>query len=239
MKETKDSAAIPPDWSRAVPAPEALAPGENLKAGLQAGPNAQPNAKKVELSSLYWGIFVLFGAGMLFGLGAAVKPALETAAAAPCRAMSPAMTDREAPDLELVDREGKPVKLSDSNGRFRVINFWATWCEPCLDEWPDLDRLASRVQGKEDIEVWAVSIDEDQKAIDEFLRSHALEGTKVRVLRDPKKEAHKLFGSEKIPDTYFVDANQRIRSIFVNLREWGKPEAQRCVEETAARPPAR
>lgn len=181
---------------------------------------------------VYWGLFFAVSCGLLFVLASGISPALKTAGDAGCRAMEPEVVGTKAPDLIFEDLSGNKVSVRDP-GAFVVLNFWATWCEPCLDEWPDLDRLAERVAGREDIQVWAVSIDEDREAVRRFLREHQLEGGRVRVLFDPTQKAHQAFGSEKIPDTYFVTPKGVVTNKFVNVRPWGKPEAQRCVESFA------
>lgn len=197
-------------------------------------PQAVKAQGKKTVPPLYWGVFFALSCGLLFILAAGVAPALKTAADAGCRAMEPQVIDRPAPDLVFEDLQGNKVSVRNANA-FLVLNFWATWCEPCLDEWPDLDRLAERVGERQDIEVWAVSIDEDREAVRRFLKEHKLEGGHVRVLFDPTHKAHEAFGSDKIPDTYFVTPQGQLTNVFVNTRHWGKPEAQRCVEASADR----
>lgn len=140
----------------------------------------------------------------------------------------------EAPDLELTDLQGNAVRLSDFRGQLVVLNFWATWCEPCITEWPQLAKLAHRVQesGGDDVVVLAVSIDEDRSKIEPFLRLMSLFDSPVRVLWDETTKAHEALGSEKIPDTYFVDERGRVTAVFVNVREWGSPDALHCVESS-------
>lgn len=181
---------------------------------------------------MYWGLFFAVSCGLLFVLASGISPALKTAGDAGCRAMQPELVQTQAPDLVFEDLAGNKVSVRNP-GAFVVLNFWATWCEPCLDEWPDLDRLAERLGTREDIQVWAVSIDEDREAVRRFLREQGLDEGKVRVLFDPTQKAHQSFGSEKIPDTYFVTPQGQVTSKFVNVRPWGKPEAQRCVESFA------
>lgn len=190
--------------------------------------------RKASVPPLYWVLFFVVSCGLLFVLASGISPALQTAADAGCRAMQPQAVDRPAPDLHFEDLDGNKVSVRDP-GAFVVLNFWATWCEPCLDEWPDLDRLAERVGGREDVQVWAVSIDEDREAVRNFLKAHHLDQGRVRVLFDPSHKAHEAFGSSKIPDTYFVTPQGQISQLFVNVRPWGKPEAQRCVEASADR----
>lgn len=197
-------------------------------------PRSQSSKGKAKTPFVYWLAYLAVSCGLLFTLAAGVAPALQTAADAGCRAMRPRAAEGPAPSLVFEDLQGNRVNPSEV-GPFRVVNFWATWCEPCLDEWPDLDRLANRLAGQDNVEVWAVSIDEDREAVRKFIKAQGLEDTRVRILFDASLKGHEAFGSDKIPDTYFVDGQGQIQSVFVNVREWGKPEAQRCVEAAAAR----
>ena len=91
---------------------------------------------------------------------------------------------------------GQTVSLQDLRGKFVVINFWATWCEPCIREWPQLDRLAERLQGRDDVVVLAISVDQDQSLVAPFLARMGLEQSSVRVLWDPTGKLHTQYGSD-------------------------------------------
>lgn len=141
----------------------------------------------------------------------------------------------DAPDFVVQDLEGHEIALSEFRGKLVVLNFWATWCEPCITEWPQVATLAERTADRDDVVVLAVSIDENRDDITPFLEQMSLHDTPVRVLWDPSTELHKDMGSEKIPDTYFIDEQGRVASVFVNTREWGSPGALHCVESSAGR----
>jgi thiol-disulfide isomerase/thioredoxin len=140
-----------------------------------------------------------------------------------------------APEIESEDLAGNPIKLSDYRGKFVIVNFWATWCEPCITEWPQFDQLAKRLGDRDDVVILAVSIDEDRELIRPFLDRMSLLETQVGVVWDPTQEIHRAYGSEKIPDTFFVDEQGRLVQAFVNVRKWGAPEAFHCVDGTAGR----
>ncbi len=140
-----------------------------------------------------------------------------------------------APEIEAQDLQGNPVKLSDFRGKLVLVNFWATWCEPCITEWPQLDQLAARLGDRDDVVVLAVSIDQEQKNIAPFLERMSLSESGVKVLWDPTGEINRAYGSDKIPDTFFVDESGRVSAAFVDVRKWGNPEAFHCVDGTAGR----
>ncbi|MCR9163423.1 MAG: TlpA family protein disulfide reductase [Nannocystaceae bacterium] len=155
-----------------------------------------------------------------------------------------------APAFEVQDLEGNAVSLEDFRGKLVLVNFWATWCEPCITEWPQLDQLAERIDGRDDVVILAISIDQKREDILPFLERMSLAerpknadgtpdmskapvvSTKVNVLWDPTNSVNVAYGSEKIPDTFFVDEAGRLSAAFVNVRKWGNPEAFHCVDGT-------
>ncbi len=143
----------------------------------------------------------------------------------------------QAPDFTVKDLQGNEVQLSSFRGKLVVLNFWATWCEPCITEWPQVAKLARRLaeDGDDGIAVVAVSIDQDAKLITPFLELMTLFESPVNVLWDETTLLHTEYGSAKIPDTFFVDEQGRVSAVFVNTREWGSPDALHCVEASARR----
>ncbi|HGG57388.1 MAG TPA: TlpA family protein disulfide reductase, partial [Nannocystis exedens] len=121
----------------------------------------------------------------------------------------------------------------DFSGKFLVINFWATWCEPCIGEWPQIDRLAERFADRDDVVVLAISIDKSREDIRPFLERMSLSKTAAVVLWDPEQTIHQTYGSAKIPDTFFVSPSGELLHQYVNVRDWGKPAAYRCVTSMA------
>jgi thiol-disulfide isomerase/thioredoxin len=174
--------------------------------------------------------FVLVGGLLVFGYAWALRPAVEKQGGAACLALRPAPRGYQAPELIGTDLDGQPVALADLAGKFVVLNFWATYCEPCTREWPELDRLAERFADRDDVVIVAVSLDDDRAKIAPYLERMQLQDTRVRIWFDPSGKSNAAFGSEKIPDTFFVDAAGTLVSAFIDVRDWGKPAAVHCVE---------
>jgi peroxiredoxin len=129
------------------------------------------------------------------------------------------------PDFQLPDVNGQVVSLSAQRGHPVLLNFWATWCPPCVDEVPSLEELARRIDGS-DLRMLAVSVDDDWSAIRRFF----LKGSAIGVLLDTSHDIPKKFGTEKYPETFLVDAAGRVRYYFINKRDWSRPEAVACLE---------
>ena len=178
-------------------------------------------------------LFVLVGGLLVFGYAQTLVPAARAQLGAACRPLTPTPKSGELPELELEDLAGNPVSLADFRGKFLVVNFWATWCQPCTREWPDLDMLAERIAERDDIAVIAISVDQEPEVIAPYLERMGLIDTQVTILHAKPADAHKLFGSVKIPDTYFVNREGGFEAVFVNVRDWGRAKALRCVEASA------
>jgi peroxiredoxin len=181
--------------------------------------------------------FVLVGGLLVFGFAQALIPAAEAQLGAACRPLGPVEIGEPAPELNLQDLDGNPVALSDYRGKYLVVNFWATWCEPCTREWPDLAILGERLSERDDVVVLAISVDKQLADIPPYMARMGLSDTVVTVLHDPSGVAHETFGSEKIPDTYFVNREGEIEALFVNIRQWGRAKAFRCVEASVGSAP--
>jgi peroxiredoxin len=137
----------------------------------------------------------------------------------------PAFLKDGHPDFQLPDVNGKMTSLKEQLGHPVLLNFWATWCPPCVDEVPSLEDLARHIQGSGS-RMLAVSVDEDWSPIRRFFAK----GTPIPVLLDASKEIPKKFGTEKFPETFLIDAAGRVRYYFVNKRDWSGPEAVACLE---------
>jgi peroxiredoxin len=147
-----------------------------------------------------------------------------------CKALDPdplpaAIRDGTAPDFQLPDASGKTVSLSGQKGHPVFLNFWATWCPPCVEEIPSLEDLARRIEGT-DIRLLAVSVDESWDIVRRFFAK----GTRIGVLYDASKELPKKWGTEKYPETFLIDAAGKVRYYFINKRDWTRPEAVACLE---------
>ena len=128
-----------------------------------------------------------------------------------------------APDFEIADKSGKKWSLSQLRGKPVLLNFWATWCAPCVEEMPSLENLAKRVG--DDLHIVTVSVDEEWALIDKFFPK----GTDLRVLLDTTKEVPKSFGTDKYPETFLIDSQGRLQTLLHQVK-WDGAEAALCLE---------
>jgi len=124
-----------------------------------------------------------------------------------------------APDFTVRDAD-RTVKLSDYRGQVVVLNFWATWCPPCVEETPSLVQMQQRLKDK-GIVVLGVSEDVDEAAYHRFLKVYNMN---LVTVRDPAAKTKGLYGTVMIPETYVIDRNGVLRRKFVSAVDWNTPE---------------
>ncbi len=133
------------------------------------------------------------------------------------RGSHPAQTDKLAPDFTVSDGTST-VTLSHYRGQVVLLNFWATWCPPCIEEMPSLLQL-HRMDPS--LVIVGVSIDEDPDAYANFVRTRHVDFITVR---DPRQKAASLFHTDMWPETYVIDRKGIIRRKFVGAQDWTSPE---------------
>jgi cytochrome c biogenesis protein CcmG, thiol:disulfide interchange protein DsbE len=124
-----------------------------------------------------------------------------------------------APDFSVQDSDHK-VSLRDFRGKIVVLNFWATWCQPCVEETPSLVQMDQRMKDK-GIAVLGVSIDVDADDYHRFLKEYKVGFVTVR---DPEQESATLYGTHGWPETYIIDRNGVVRRKFIGPVDWTQPE---------------
>jgi len=115
---------------------------------------------------------------------------------------------------------GKSERLSDLKGKVVVLNFWATWCPPCVEETPSLNRLEKYIDSRGGM-VLGVSIDEDGAAYEQFLRDHSVV---FPTYRDATKKTASDYGTSIFPETYIIDRRGKIARKFVGEQQWDSAE---------------
>ena len=131
----------------------------------------------------------------------------------------PANIGSAAPGFTVQDADRK-ISLDQFRGKIVVLNFWATWCPPCIEEMPSLVQMQQKMKGK-GVEVVAISVDADQGAYQAFLKEHNVD---LLTVRDPDQKSNNLYGTFKFPETYIIDRQGVLRRKFIGAIDWGTPE---------------
>jgi peroxiredoxin len=128
----------------------------------------------------------------------------------------------KAPNFCLEDLEGKKLELKHFKGKLVFLNFWATWCGPCKEEMPTMERLYQKSKEK-DFVFLAISVDyEGKQSVKEFIKNKHYT---FPVLLDPKCKVLGLYKVKGIPTTVFIDRDGRIVGKTTGPRDWNSPEA--------------
>lgn len=131
----------------------------------------------------------------------------------------PARIGSMAPDFTVQDND-KSITLSQFRGEVVVLNFWATWCPPCIEEMPSLVEMQRRMKSK-GVMVVAVSVDVDGDAYRQFIKDH---NVTLLTVRDPDGKSSHLYGTFKFPETYIIDRNGVMRRKFIGAVDWTQPD---------------
>jgi peroxiredoxin len=142
----------------------------------------------------------------------------------------PADVGAPAPAFTLPDLEGREHSLAEARGKVVLINFWATWCKPCEDEMPAMERLYQEL-APAGFELIAVSVDEGREEVVEFQDRM---GLSFAILHDPEKQAADRYQSFRYPESFLVDREGTLVARFIGPREWDaaayRNRVQRLVE---------
>lgn len=118
------------------------------------------------------------------------------------------------------------LELAELAGRVVLVNFWATWCEPCEQEMPAMERLYQALP-RDRFELVAISIDDETGKIDEFVERYSLT---FPILLDTGKQVATRYQTMGVPESLLVDGSGRIVERYVGPREWDAPEYVERIE---------
>ena len=137
----------------------------------------------------------------------------------PARALDLIKPNRQqqAKDFTVAALEGGTLKLADLKGKVVFLNLWATWCPPCKEEMPAMERLWQRYKGR-GVVVIALSMDASGASVVKPFIEQAK--YTYRVALDPKMEVAQLYGARSVPSTFIIDRKGALRGIALGPREW-------------------
>lgn len=172
-------------------------------------------SKTKRISLLAGGVAVTAGAAAFFLLHRAPRAAVEVG--------------QSAPDFVVPGFPSGEIRLHDLRGRVVLVNFWATWCPPCVEESPSLQKFGVQMRGH-GVEVIGVSVDQDPAALQKFIDRFHLTFT---IGRDPSQELAHRYGTFKYPETYIVDRDGRVAEKIIGGLDWQDPRILGFVRSLA------
>jgi len=136
----------------------------------------------------------------------------------------PAAQAKRAPNLELSDQAGKTQKIAGLRGSIAVVNFWATWCGPCIQETPSLSQFATTYAPK-GVVVLGISVDKDENAYRAFLQR-----LKPTFLYTREFKLHEDYGTYMYPETYIIDAKGKVLQKLAEPADWMDPRMTQLID---------
>lgn len=127
-----------------------------------------------------------------------------------------------APDFTLRDGS-QTLTLHQFRGQVVLLNFWATWCPPCIEELPSLMALHRRMP---QLIILGVSIDSDAQAYRNFLLENGID---FATIRDPTQRVNRMYGTVQIPESYIIDRSGHIVRKYISAQDWTSPEILRTL----------
>lgn len=129
-----------------------------------------------------------------------------------------------APAFSITTDQGKIITPKNFGGKTLILNFWASWCQPCVDEAPSLAQLQQNLASS-GVVVLGVSIDKNPKLYANFIKRFNLD---IQTMRDPDSNLPASFGTYKIPETYIIDKTGKVVQKFIGSPPapnfWADPE---------------
>ncbi len=132
-----------------------------------------------------------------------------------------------------LDLDGRPAKLGSQLAPVSLVHFWATWCPPCVDEIPSLQRLVRDFQDQDDFSVVMIAVDDEKSKVEPFLGP----GWDM-VLFDPTWDVANRYGTDKLPETYLVVRGEVVEK-FVGATNWDDPKLRDRLASLFGPSPAR
>jgi thiol-disulfide isomerase/thioredoxin len=127
------------------------------------------------------------------------------------------------PEFSASRLDGSTYSLSEAKGKIVILNFWASWCNPCVQEFPSLIKLIDKFEGK--VVLVALSADEDKKDVEAFLKAFGLPKPNIEILWDKDRTIANRFGVGKIPESFLVGKDGKLLRKIIGIDDWATPGA--------------
>jgi peroxiredoxin len=131
----------------------------------------------------------------------------------------------EAPEFSVPAMPSGSLDLNSYRGQVVVVNLWATWCPPCVEETPSLVQFAEKMK-EHGVVVLGISVDEDPKALQDFVQQNHIA---YPVGRDPDRSLSARFGTVQFPETYIFDRRGKLAEKVIGATDWSDERMQSFV----------
>jgi len=152
------------------------------------------------------------------------------------RAGSPGVVNigQQAPDFSIKDQSGHEIKLSDYRGKLVFLNFWATWCAPCIEEMPAMETLNQTFKDRK-FQMLAISVDNDWKLVNGFYKDYNLT---LPAFLDPGHQVANQYKVYKFPETFLIDGNGYVIK-HTWVERWADPRVMSNIDSLIRQQEAR
>jgi len=156
--------------------------------------------------------------------------------------IQPVTTGTVAPDFEVNDLLGGRARLSDHKGEVVLVNIWATWCPPCVEEMPSMERLYQKIGG-DGFEIMAISIDVEPGGFDldgnpggDIQAFADSLGLTFPILHDPSGAIQQLYRTTGVPESFLIGTDGILYKRVAGPTEWDAPEYRELIQRLLAAP---
>ncbi len=198
----------------------------------EGSPSTESMSSEAVSTGRSWGTVLFWVMPLVIGLlfvvyGLATRQSPDTAAGLP-------RLGQPVADFSLPNLQGRAISLSSLKGKVVFLNVWATWCQPCIDEMPTIQRLHDQLQPR-GLEVLTVSIDPlGLQIVNPFVKKY---GLSFPVLLDMKSQIQKLYGTVGVPESFIIDKNGRLVEKVIGPRDWSHPKMLTMFQRLLETPP--
>lgn len=141
----------------------------------------------------------------------------------------PVAAGEKAAPFKLTDLQGDSVTMAALRGKVVFLNIWATWCAPCREEMPSMEKLYQKLHGDKDFVMLAISQDTgSREEVMAYVKKH---GYHFDVLLDPKNDVAEAYNVSGVPETFIIDREGRIVAHHSGAFDWSQPSIQDALEE--------
>lgn len=141
------------------------------------------------------------------------------------------------PDFSIKDLSGKEINLKDYRGKLVLVNIWATWCAPCVKEFPSMKRLVQKFPN--DLAILAVSYDRHLEDIEAFIKAFGGIPPNFHIAWDKEKKTTEVFGTDVLPETYIIGRDGKMIRKIAGEATWDTPMALEFFQDLVKNGPAK